>query len=76
MRTAAIPVLKPSVATSQVVLDVPTVAPATSGMAAAIDIIPEVMKPIVASTVALEACVATVIIKPAPNARAGRAVTP
>jgi hypothetical protein len=44
-------------------------------MAAAMVIMPEVMKPMVASTVALDACVAMVITKPAPKARVGRAVT-
>ena len=57
------------------VLEVPTVAPAMIGMAEVSVSIPAVMKPTVASTVALEACVATVIAMPAPKARAGRAVT-
>lgn len=57
------------------VLEVPTVAPATTGTAEAVVSMPAVTKPMVASTVALEACVATVIAMPAPNPRAGRAVT-
>jgi len=62
----------PTVATIQVVDVVPTVAPATIGIASSVVTSPAAANPIAASTVELDACIAAVAPAPTASPRSGR----